>query len=284
MFKFVSAVALVILALSIGASEDPKIDFKKDVVYGKAGDDELKMDLAVPDGKGPYPCLVLIHGGGWARGSKSAYDKAVVELAKHGYVAATVEYRFAPKFQFPAQIEDCKCAVRYLRKHADELHVNTEKFGAMGDSAGGHLSLLLDLMNKEDGCEGTSGCEGVSSKVQAVVNYYGPGDFLAPVTFSPYAKILVAAFLGTGDQNSPIVKKASPATYIDKSDGPVLTFHGSADPLVPLDMSKRLHAELKEAGVEEKLEILEGKSHGWGGEDRKKTDAEALEFFDKHLK
>ena len=124
-------VCVLSLPFWLGATES-KIELKKDVVYGNSGGEELKLDLAVPEGTGPFPCIVCIHGGGWARGNKSIYDKTVTTLAEKGYVAVTVEYRLAPKFQFPCQIEDCKYAVRYLRKHADELHINTAKFGAFG--------------------------------------------------------------------------------------------------------------------------------------------------------
>ena len=283
MLKHLFICLLICTTLNIRASDD--VTFEKDVVYGKAGGVELKLDLSHPvTGNGPFPCLVFLHGGGWAMGSKSMYDGTIKDFAKHGYVVATVEYRFAPQFRFPAQVEDAKCAVRYLRAHAKELLINTEKFGALGESAGGHLSLMLGLMNKEDGLEGDGGNPEQSSKVQCVVNYFGPGDFTTPGDFSPMGHAIVANFLGTDDVKNPIVAKASPATYIDKSDPPVLTFHGSKDPLVPLVMSTHLHEQLKKAGVEEKLEVQEGLNHGWGGKDRERTMKESLEFFDKHLK
>lgn len=274
----------VVFCVAFLCRAEEQVSFEKDKTYGKTGDVELKLDLAKPSGDGPYPCLVFIHGGGWSAGSKNSYDSAIQEFAKKGYVVATVEYRFAPRFKFPAQVEDVKCAVRYLRAHAKDLHINPEKFGALGDSAGGHLSLMLGLMNTEDGLEGDGGCPEQSSKVQCVVNYYGPGDFLHPGEYPEIARGIIGNFLGTTDKDSPIVKKASPAAYIDKNDPPVLTFHGTKDPLVPLEQSKNLHEALKKAGVQEKLEIMEGMGHGWGGKDREKTMKEALEFFDAHLK
>ncbi|MEI6235369.1 MAG: alpha/beta hydrolase [Planctomycetota bacterium] len=291
--KHVLFFVVLTLLLNLGATEE--VVFQKDVVYGttKAKEEnnvkvdgvELKLDLARPaTGDGPFPCVLCIHGGGWATGSKSGYDTMIKDFAKKGYVAATIEYRFAPMYKFPAQIEDVKCAVRYLRAHAKELHINTEKFGAMGESAGGHLSLMLGLMNKEDGCEGEAGCSDQSSKVQCVVNYFGPGDFLGTTELNPTGRFIVANFLGTADVKNPIVAKASPATYIDKNDAPVLTFHGSVDPLVPLKMSEHLHELLKKAGVEEKLEIQKDLGHGWRGKEMDRTMKETVEFFDKHLK
>ena len=284
MKHFIFSIAFLFLT-SAAICEDGKPAFEKDVIYGKTSGVELKMDLARPTtGNGPFPCVVCIHGGGWRAGNKSGYDGLIQALAKEGYVAATVEYRFCPQFKFPAQVEDVKCAVRYLRAHAVELKINPEKFGAYGESAGGHLSLMLGLMNKEDGLEGDGGCPEQSSKVQVVVNYFGPGDFTVPGDYSIIGRNLVKDFLGTEDAASELAKKASPSTYIDKSDAPVLTFHGSIDPLVPVEMSKRLHEILKKAGVEEKLEVLDGKSHGWGGPDKDRTIKQSLEFFNKHLK
>ena len=275
----------LLFSLTCAAFAADDVSFEKDVVYGKTKGVDLKLDLSHPQsGDGPFPCVLCIHGGGWAAGSKNGYDGMIKDFAKKGYVAATIEYRFAPAFQFPAQIEDVKCAVRYLRSRANELHINTDKFGAMGESAGGHLSLMLGLMNKEDGLEGDGGNADQSSKVQAVVNYFGPGDFVGNTELNPTGMWIVANFLGTVDAKSPVVAKASPSTYIDKSDPPVLTFHGANDPLVPLKMSQNLHALLKKAGVEEKLEVEAGLGHGWRGKDMERTMKETVEFFDKHLK
>ncbi len=278
-------IILAVLSLGFAFAAEESVTFDKDVVYGKCANVELKLNLSHPEkGDGPFPCLVFIHGGGWAAGDRKVYDNEIKEFAKHGYVVATVGYRFAPEYHFPAQVEDVKCAVRYLRAHAKELKINPAKFGALGESAGGHLSLMLGLMNKEDGLEGESGSADQSSKVQAVVNYFGPGDFVAQDEYNELGANIVRNFLGTDDPKSPLVAKSSPMTYIDKTDAPVLTFHGTNDFLVPLNMSKRLHEALKKAGVEEKLVVLEGQGHGWGGKTREKTMKESLEFFDKHLK
>jgi acetyl esterase/lipase len=277
--------ALLLLALQLHAGQPETPAIQKDVVYGKAGDVELKLDLAVPQsGDGPFPLLVFIHGGGWAGGSKIQYDGAIAEWAKRGYVAATVEYRFAPKYKFPAQVEDVKCAVRYLRSRAKELKINPEKVGACGDSAGGHLSLMLGLMDSKDGLEGESGHADQSSKVQAVVNYYGPTDFTVSGTFSPLVVGLVTNFLGTGDRAAPECAQASPITYVNKGDPPVLTFQGTKDPLVPEDQAKRLHEALKKAGIDEHLEIIQNGGHGFAGKDFELTAKMSFEFFEKNLK
>jgi acetyl esterase/lipase len=261
------------------------VGIQKDVTYGTADGVDLKLDLSVPEtGDGPFPLVVFIHGGGWAAGNKAQYDGALLEWNKRGYVAATVEYRFAPKYKFPAQVEDVKCAVRYLRSRAKELKINPEKVGACGDSAGGHLSLMLGLMDPKDGLEGKSGCADQSSKVQAVVNFYGPTDFSVEGTFNPFVVKLVSDFLGTADQKQPVCAQASPITYINKGDPPVLTLQGTKDPLVPEDQQHRLHKALKEAGVEEHLEIIQDGGHGFGGKDFERAAKLTIEFFDKHLK
>ena len=283
--RFATLLLLLLVSVHGHSAEQTQSGVKLDVVYGKADEVDLHLDLAVPEkGDGPFPLIVCIHGGAWRGGSKAGYRPLIKALAEKGYVAAAVEYRFVPKYKFPAQIEDVKCAVRYLRAHAKELKIDSNKVGAIGDSAGGHLSLLLGLMDAKDGLEGSGGNPGQSSKVQAVVNLYGPTDFTAPGPWNPVATGLVADFLGTSDSKSAVAIQASPITYIDKDDPPILTFHGSADPLVPLDQAKRLHEALKKAGVTEQLEIIEGAGHGWQGKDHEHSDRMMLEFFDRYLK
>jgi acetyl esterase/lipase len=267
---------------SAWAEQDPVI--QKDLTYGHAGGVDLKLDLAVPPaGDGPFPILVFIHGGGWAAGSKLRYETTIAAAAKLGYVAATVEYRFAPRFRFPAQIEDVKCAVRYLRAHAKELKADAGEVGAIGESAGGHLALLLGLMDPKDGLEGDGGWADQPSKVQAVVNYFGPTDLRDDTAISREGSRLLGDLLGTPDQHAPIAAQASPIVYLDKDDAPVLTFHGGKDPLVPVIQAHHLHEALKQAGVEEHLEIFEQAGHGFGGKDAERATAMATEFLGKHL-
>lgn len=276
------ALPLLFVAACACAGQPEASSLQRDVVYGKAGDVELKLDVAVPaEGHGPFPLVVCIHGGAWRAGNKAAYDGLIAGLAKLGYVGATVEYRFCPQYKFPAQVEDVKCAVRFLRANAKTYKIDPAKVAAMGDSAGGHLSLMLGLMDPADGLEGNSGNPEQSSKVQAVVNYYGPADFLLSSMPNPAHVALVSDFVGTNDPTAPVLKKASPITYVSKGDPPVLTFHGTQDPLVPLDSSKRLHEALAKAGVTEHLEIIQDGGHGFNGPDYQRTQRMALEFLNK---
>lgn len=276
--------ALLLLTAAVWAGQAEQFPIQKDIVYGKAGGVDLKLDLAVPPGDGPFPLVVCIHGGAWRMGNKASYDGRIAGLAKSGYVAATVGYRFCPQHKFPAQIEDVKCAVRFLRARAKEYKIDPAQAGAMGDSAGGHLSLLLGLMDQQDGLEGNGGSAGQSSKVQAVVNYYGPTDLTVEGMWNPLVMGWAADFLGTKDKAAPVVAQASPVKYVNKGDPPVLTFHGTLDPLVPLDQAKHLHEALKKAGVTEHLEIIQGGGHGFAGPAGERTRKMATEFLDEHLK
>jgi acetyl esterase/lipase len=279
-----------------GVAAEPDIPIEKGIVFGKGGDVELKLDLARPlKGDGPFPLVVCIHGGAWQLGNRTAHLRTIRLLADHGYVAATVQYRLSPKYQFPAQVEDVKCAVRFLRANAKKYAIDPDHVGALGDSAGGHLSLLLGVMDPQDGLEGKGGNAGQPSKVQAVVNYYGPtdlstwaatrlGDQMLKAGTGKDGDTLLKDFVGTADRKDSIMKKASPLTYIDAKDAAVLTLQGTTDQLVAVEQARTLHAALKKAGVPERLEVLEGAGHGWGGEQRNRTDRLTVEFLDKYLK
>jgi acetyl esterase/lipase len=295
--KFVlSLVVWLTCVAGRGTTAEPEIPIEKGIVFGNGGDVELKLDLARPTkGDGPFPLVVCIHGGAWRLGNRTAHHRTIRLLASHGYVAATVQYRLTPKYRFPAQIEDVKCAVRFLRANARKYNIDPEHVAALGDSAGGHLSLLLGLMDPRDGMEGKGGSAGQSSKVQAVVNYYGPtdlstwaptpmGDQMLKFGTGKDGNGLLADFVGTADRKDPVMKTVSPLTYVDSKDAAVLTFHGTVDQLVPLEQAKVLHAALKKAGVPERLEVLEGAGHGWGGAQRERTDRVTVEFLDKYLK
>src|SRR5262245_32419708 len=182
------------------AKTEPKapenVSWENDVVFGKGGETDLHLDIARPkDGGKPLPCLVVIHGGGWRGGNFKAHLPQIFDFAKAGYVSATVQYRLVPTGRWPAQIEDVKCAVRYLRANADKYGIDKDRFGAIGFSAGAHLSMLLGTMDEKDGLEGNGGSVGQSSKVQAVVSYFGPTD-LAAKDFPASVNGMIYDFLG----------------------------------------------------------------------------------------
>ena len=290
--------ALLGLYFVFNPQQPPAIRFEKDVVYGKVDDIELKLDIARPaSGAGPFPAVVWFHGGGWQAGKKSDNHASIRQLAEQGYIATSVEYRFAPRFPFPAQIEDAKCAVRYLRAHAKELNLDPERIGACGESAGGHLALMLGLTESKDGLEGRGGYEEQSSKVQAVVSFVSATDFRKSRKPSPEAEETVRAyyggkdlsqvmreFLGTLDPKAPVMRRVSPITYVHSGAPPILTFYGDSDPFVPVEQGRLLDKALKKAGVETTMVVVKGGGHGWTGKDKERTDRMALAFLDKHLK
>ncbi len=296
LFVILSASSIAVCAPSPRQPPDG-VRFERDIVYGKAGGEELKLDLSrlKPAGNGKaadqtrklLPCIVVIHGGGWSGGSKDQHDDITWTLAGRGYVAATIEYRLAPAHQFPAQVEDAKCAVRFLRAHAAEYGIDPKRIGAVGFSAGAHLSMMLGLTRPQDHLEGDGGSPDQSSAVQAVVSFFGPTDLTAddlPVITHGILK----NFLGGSVPEKPKeARAASPITYVPAVGSlapPMLLFQGSNDPLVPLTQAYRMIDAMTRAGAPGRVEILIGAGHGWGGEDLMRTAEETFAFFDRTLK
>lgn len=287
------ALALVTLA-ALGATSSaqirPAAEHTKaiaDVVYGKAGDRELHMDLLIPEGStdAKRPAVAWIHGGGWSKGTHKQNRAAF--LADHGYVVASVEYRLTGDAIFPAQIEDCKAAIRYLRANAVKYGIDPDRIGVMGGSAGGHLVALLGTSGDVKKLEGSDGSPGVSSRVQAVCDFYGPTDF----TVRPSPVIVpapVRALLGGSPKDKPeLAALASPVKHVTKDDAPTLIIHGERDMVVPINQSERLYDALKRAGVEVEFVRVKNAGHGFTGTgiqpDIKAIEDTALRFFDKHL-
>lgn len=264
------------------------------LTYGKAGDVELQLDLARPaEEAGPFPAIVFIHGGGWSQGSRDSFRPLMEEGAKRGYVAVTISYRLTEpdpethlgKVPFPAQIHDCKCAVRWLRSVAEKYHVDKDRIGVGGGSAGGHLSLLVGLADKSAGLEGEGGHAEQSSSVRAVVNIFGPVDltkaYPESVAAQPYFQALCQ---GTPQTAAEMYKRASPITYVSKDDPAVLTLHGDKDTLIPVSQAKLLDETMKEVGAHHELQILAGQGHGFTGDAAKQANDLLWAFFDKQLK
>lgn len=280
---------LVTSAAGLHAQDSPKVPegivYQADVEYGRGGDVPLHLDIARPaETTGRLPCVVAIHGGAWRGGDKKAHTGLIFTLAQKGYIAATVQYRFCPAHRFPAQIEDVKCAVRYLRAHAEELSIDPEKIGAVGFSAGAHLSMMLGTMQASDGLEGEGGWADQSSAVQAVVSFAGPTN-LGADDLPEVSQGLVKEFLGgTKDDVPEQYKLASPLTYITKGDAPHLMFQGTKDQLVPHSQAIVMAEALSLAEVPGRVELLIGAGHGWGGVEQLRSFEETFRFFDHHLK
>jgi acetyl esterase/lipase len=277
------------------AAGDDTIIVEDNITYGKVGDIELKLDLARPKGDGPFPAIVFIHGGGWSGGNRQGYRRQIQEAARRGYVAATISYRLMKFDQakketttadpiFPAQIHDAKAAIRWVRANAKNYHVEPDRIGVTGGSAGGHLSLLVGLTDPSSGLEGESGNPEQSSRVQAVVNVFGPTDMALCYETSSVAWIFRLFMGGTPAEAAECYKAASPVTYVSKDDPPVLTLHGDQDVLVPIEQATTLDEKMKAVGASHTLIVFQGQGHGFRGEDGKKSWDAAWEFFDRHLK
>ncbi len=260
-----------------------EVEFRPDVVFGTGAGEELTLDLAMPKGiLTAAPGLVFIHGGSWQSGNKDDYAAQAKEAAAAGYLAVSINYRLAPKHVFPAQVEDCKCAVRWMRANAAELKLDRERIGAFGWSSGGHLALMLGVTEPSDGLEGDGGSSEQSSKVQAVVSYSGATHLIGD--FSNASIGILKTFLGGPmDENRELYLRASPISYVDAGDPPMLLFAGTNDPLVQYDQAFQMATALTDAGVPGRVEFLLGAGHVFSPREMQRTMLEAMEFFDETL-
>lgn len=255
------------------------------VEYSNPDNQHLQLDIARPSGEGPFPAVLCIHGGGFRAGTRQSYSALIKKLAERGYVAATVTYRLAPKYQFPAAVHDVKAAVRWLRANSRRYRIDPNRIGVTGGSAGGHLAQFLGVTSDVAEFEGDGGNPRESSRVRCVVNYYGPSDFTKSYDKSVDAADVLPLFLGGNLQQEPrrhIV--ASPLYWVTPNAAPTLQVHGTADPYVAFEQAEWLIERLKAAHVEAQLLRLEGAGHGFKGEDASRAEQAMFAFFDAHLK
>lgn len=244
--------------------------------YVDDGNVRHKLDLYVPNGvTAPVPLIVWIHGGGWQSGDKQLGPNShPLRYARSGYAVASINYRLSDEAIFPAQIHDAKAAIRWLRANAAQYNLDVTRFGAWGSSAGGHLASLLGTSNDVAELEGTVGGNlQHSSRVQAVVDWYGPTDFLQmdaqltqngcpnPNHNSPNSA--ESRLVGCAIQTCPeAVQRANPMTYVTRDDPPFFIEHGTADCTVPPGQSQIFQNLLQIAGHDSSLTILQGAGHG----------------------
>ncbi len=257
---------------------------EKDITFTTVNEQKLQLDIARPKEGGPYPCIVCFHGGAWRFGNRKDLSRLIDTIAARGYVVATATYRLAPKATFPAQIEDARAAVKFLRHNAKLYHIDADRMGAMGYSAGAHLSLLLGTTDKTDGFEGKQLAD-VSGRVQCVVSFFGPTDMSLYAASTGLEDAYMVPFLGKEVKTDPkVYKRASPIEYVTKDDPPVLMIHGTFDLVVPIIHSERMLKKLEEAGVPAEIIKVRGEGHGFTGKVALSTTENAIDFFDKHLK
>ncbi|MBI3837911.1 MAG: alpha/beta hydrolase [Planctomycetia bacterium] len=263
-----------------------EIVFEQGIEYSNPDNEHLQLNLARPkEHQQLLPAVVCIHGGGFRAGNRDRWNKLCQQLAERGYVAATVTYRLAPKYQFPAAVHDVKAAVRFLRAGASKFGIDPARLGTLGDSAGGTLAQMLGVTAGARELEGEGGHAERSSAVTCVVNYYGANDFTKSYGKSVDAAEVLPLFLG-GDLAHARRRHilASPLYWVTPQAAPTLLLHGTKDPYVAFEQATWIHDRLKAAEVEVELIELKDAGHGFKGADAERAEAAMFEFFDKHLK
>ena len=260
--------------------------------YANVGGKSLQLDLRIPDGAGPFPVILYLHSGGWISGDRTGGPAR--RQAARGYAVASIDYRLAPEFIWPAQIEDCKAAVRWLRANAARFHLDPNRIGVWGTSAGGHLASILGTSSDRPELEGLYlGNPQFSSRVKVVIDMYGPSDLLklddqklpgtpldGNASFMPPSLLLGCPV----QQCREKAATASPMTYITKDDPPFLILQGMLDILCPYQQSVDLYTALRLKGVPATLHLLPTAQHADQQFDEQKWQQTISDFLDANLR
>lgn len=272
------------------------VRIEMDIQYVPDGDAAQSLDLYLPEKSTdkPMPVVVWVHGGGWWGGDKNGCP--AVGMVPQGYAAVSIEYRFSKKAVFPAQIQDCQAAIRWLRANSAKYHLDPDHIGVWGASAGGHLVALLGTSGGKKAFVPIGGNEDQSDRVQAVCDLFGPADFNTVMSQAaednavknifkfntpedPYSA-LIGVKLGEDKEKGDAV---SPVHYVSKDNAPILILHGTADALVPFAQSMEFADALKNAGVDVTLQKFPGAGHGGSVFNLPAVQKLTKTFFDKHL-
>jgi acetyl esterase/lipase len=251
--------------------------------YGENQTDQAHLlDFSLPEtGTGPFPLIVYVHGGGWNSGDKDPLPS--VFLRSGGYAIASINYRLTTEAAFPAQIEDCKRAVEFLRNNAKKLDIDPNRIGIWGSSAGGHLAALLGTTGDAKSPGWATASPGTSNRVAAVCDWCGPTDFLSlSAQSNPQCNIMrpvIDLLGGTPSERQAVAKEASPITYVHKGCPPFFIVHGTSDELVPVEQAREFSTALKAKGVDCHYDEVEGTHNFYTPENELKVK----QFFDRVL-
>jgi acetyl esterase/lipase len=289
-------------AAAARAADEPAFTRKEDVVYGRKFGTALTMDVFTPKKDANGAAVIFAVSGGWVSSHAGINPARYSELLNRGYTVFAVVHGCQPKFTIPEILEDMNRAVRYIRYHAKDYHIDPNRIGITGGSAGGHLSCMQATTGKDADPKAKDPVDRVSSRVQAAACFYPPTDFLnygekgnealgngilagfkAPFDFHEFDP-KARAFVPVADEEKrrEIGRRISSVYHVNGHSAPTLIIHGDADKLVPIQQAESLITKLKEAGVPAELVVKPGAGHGWPDLDKDmKTIAD---WFDKYLK
>lgn len=262
---FAAAAGLLVLSTltSDVRSQDASVIRQPDLVYASPEGKDLHLDFLRPEGDGPFPLVVCIHGGGWRGGARTDYKDFQSSMAAMGVATASIQYRFAPLSKFPSQLNDVRAALQFLLADSARFHVDPQRILWMGGSAGGHLALLAGLEKNDR----------YTSRL--IINVAGPtdlrnfkslpsGDELLKKFSTRNSSELLEDLLGTADRSAQVYQQASPITHVRADSPRVVTCHGEKDDIVPISQAELLHEKLRELKVPEKLVRAKSGGHNLG--------------------
>ena len=264
------------------------------ITYLTASGYESKLDVMTPRGQDPAPTLIYIHGGGWVGGTKEASVLRALPYLEMGWAVVNVEYRMARNAPAPGAVEDCRCALRWVHRNAEEYGFDTSRIVTTGASAGGHLSLTTGMLPASAGLDrlcpdsdtskpGWAKAMEPEMPVAAIVNWFGITD-VGDLLEGENAKTYAVAWMGSKPDRMDLAKRVSPMTYVRSGLPPILTIHGDADNIVPYQHALNLHAGLDEAGVANKIHTVPGKGHGnFTAEEAQEIFQVIRAFLDEHV-
>jgi acetyl esterase/lipase len=260
----------------------PNVTVYPDLAYANNGSPSQKLDLYVPKEGRNLPLIIYVHGGAFLMGDKRKWIRYQFGYLNQGYAMASINYRLSEEATFPAQIEDCKAAVRWLRAHAETYRLDPNHFAAFGASAGGHLAAMLGTTGKIRDFDVGDNLT-FSSRVEATADFFGPTDLTRLSPASMETGSAESQFIGcTIKDNLEKARRASPISYVTGDCPPFLIVHGDADPRVPYAQSVLLAGALKESGVPATLYLVKGAGHG--GFHDPQVPLLTSAFFSKYLK